>query len=83
MRVLLFTGKNCPACGVMKKNLKKHNIYYEEIDVESQAGRKLSAMCHIKGIPMMFLFDGDIPIKGFTPGVIPERDLEKIKEKYL
>ena len=82
MRVVLFTSKNCKACPAMKANLKKAEIPFSEVDVESKTGLVKAAQLRIMHLPTLFLFDNDIPIKSFM-GALPFSEVMKIKNKYL
>lgn len=54
--VYVLTGKNCPACETMKRQLKHSGIDYTEIDRESDTGRRWTAKYHLLSIPVVILW---------------------------
>ncbi|MCD6364682.1 MAG: NrdH-redoxin [Planctomycetes bacterium] len=42
-RVVVYTGPGCPACGLLKTYLRRHNVGFQEVNVaqDQQAAEKL------------------------------------------
>lgn len=90
MQYLLFTGKNCAACPVMKKNMIDAGMSYIEIDVDTIPGRDLAKEWHIMSRPTLAVVDMSmidtkskkgIPIRTFI-GAYPVSELHQIMKDY-
>ena len=91
MQYLLFTGKNCAACPVMKKNMIDAGMSYIEIDVDTIPGRDLAKEWHIQSKPMLAVVDMKrlnenkskfgMLINTYS-GALPVSELNKIKKEF-
>lgn len=68
MTLLVYTSSWCPDCLVAKRFLKKHNIAYTEIDIESTPGAAEAVIAHTgkRAIPQ-FVIDGKW-VQPYKPG---------------
>lgn len=60
MQVIVYSAFWCPECRVAKRFLTKHNIPYQEIDIETTPGAAEEVVRHTgkRAIPQ-FVIDGE------------------------
>ena len=75
MTLKLFSSDNCKPCVVLKMILNKRNIYYEEVNIETEEGYEEAKKYGIMSIPT--LVNGEKVYVGLPTNV---KDLEKVLE---
>jgi len=54
-RVVVVTGRHCPACLKQKQHLEKEGIEFEEIESESVYGRIVCSLYKVMGLPTVMI----------------------------
>lgn len=85
--IVLITGPRCPACAVMKRNLKKAGVgmEYREVEVDSEEYRELPAPLKksICGLPVLAILKGNKVMNTFTGSFSLEKiqEIQKLKKR--
>ena len=77
MVVELFTSSQCIGCDIVKKILKKENIKFKEIDIDTKEGYDYFNKLDVSIVPLIKIENKLI----LAP--ITESQLKKIKEKRI
>jgi len=56
-KVLLFSSEKCVPCKIVEEILKRRNIEYEKIDIETEKGMKLAKKYNIRAVPTIIYGD--------------------------
>lgn len=59
MKILKFYADWCCQCKVLEELLQKHNIVYDNINVDSEEGEKLSDTYKIKSLPTIIVLNDE------------------------
>jgi len=75
-RVVVVTGRQCPACTKQKDHLNKEGIEFEEIESDSVYGRIVCSLYKLVGLPTVMIRkknsnSDDLMATSFRAGFVP------------
>jgi thioredoxin-like negative regulator of GroEL len=78
---ILFSGKHCKNCEPMKRNLDTVGIKYDEVSTDTDKGKMMSGVMHVRSLPTLVITLHGKPVHSFV-GYLPIEKLDEIKKKF-
>jgi glutaredoxin 3 len=77
--IIIYSTKTCPYCTKVKEWMKKHNIYYTELDItdNEEAADKMISESKQMGVPVIKISE-----KGAIKRIIVGYDIEALEKEF-